>query len=321
MVSPAPYKTKRQQLTMKKETTEGTDAVVAAADVLSPIFDTEYVPNFETFDRDAQDVSFSRFTKVSGERTATIRFATEVKGSGTAGTAPPNLSVPFQCAGLAETIVGATSATYDPASASIPSCTAQLAEGSATTTFRLRKIIGARGTLVLEHTKGAPVLARFEFSGRYIAPTDGTAFAAAVSTPNPEPFLNTSLSFQAIANLKANSLTIDMGNEIVARNDPSQLTGVFSFAYAGRNVTGSLDPEREPIATFDSFNQVITEAEGVLSYTLGATAGNIYAFSAPKVQITNIAEADRDALRTEALDLAFNKSAAAGDDEIQLVFT
>ena len=113
----------------------------------------------------------------------------------------------------------------------------------------------------------------------------------------------------------------DLGNEIVARNDPSELTGVFSYAFVGRNVTGSIDPSREPIATFDSFNKIITEAEGVLSYTLNGGVGNIYAFTAPKVQITGAAEADREAIRTEALDLAFNKSVAAGDDEIQLVFT
>lgn len=319
----SPYFPQRTQVAVKIEGTEGTDSVPTASDVIAPTYDAEYTPSVEMFERNNTQGSFSRLPQIAGERSGQITFATELKGSGVAGTAPPNLSAPFLACNMGETIVASTSVTYAPVSTGGSSATVELREGSTTTGAKQKKIVGARGTWVLEGVKGSPVLVRFTFTGRYIEPLD-TAIVLLTTPapgPNPEPFLNTSFSFQGVATLKVQTVTLDIGNNVVLRNDANQASGNFSAVITDRSPIGNIDPEQEDQATANFFNDWTTNSEGVLSYVLGATAGNISTVSAPKAQITSIAEADRDGLRTEGLDLQLNQSADAGDDEISIAFT
>lgn len=316
----SPFYPSRSQVAVKVEGTEGTDATPAAADVIQPVYDVSYEPAVEMFARDAVDVSFSRFSQIAGERSGTITFSTELKGSGAAGTAPPQLSAPMQAAGFGETIVGGTSVDYDPVSESIPSATVVLQEGSADTVVKRRKLVGARGNLTMTCTKGQAVMMTFAFVGRYIEPDETTALTSAAFTPNPLPFLSAAFTFQGTS-VKIQTFSLDMGNAMALRNDANQASGNFSAAITGRAPTGSVDPEREDIATHNVFSIWTGNTEGVVSFTLTGSAGNISAFSAPKAQITGITEGDRDGIRVEALDLAFNKSTAAGDDEVNYQFT
>ena len=319
----APFIIQRQQVALKIESTEGTDAVPVDADVIAPVFDVEFTPTFEVFERDNVQASFSRLPQIQGERSAVISFSTEIKGSGTAGTAPANLSAPLLAAGFGETIVTSTSVTYAPASASLSSATVEIREGAVGTEFMQKKIVGARGTVVFEGVKGDIVLARFTFTGRYVEPTNTAISAFTTPSPGqtPESFLNATLSFQGAASLKVQNVNLDIGNDVQMRNDVNQATGNFSALIVNRAPTGSIDPEQELVATINFFNQLTTNAEGVLSYILGSTAGNISTFNAPKAQIINATEADRNGIRILNLDLQLNQSAAAGDDELTLVFT
>ena len=64
-----------------------------------------------------------------------------------------------------------------------------------------------------------------------------------------------------------------------------------------------------------------TNAEGVLTYTVGSGAGNVFTFSAPAVQYVNIQDAEREGILTRPIDLMFNRSVDAGEDELSLAFT
>lgn len=311
----------RQQVAIKIETTEGTDASPAAADVIAPVYDLEWVPAFEGFERNVQQDSFSRIAQVIGERSAVVRFATEFKGSGTAGTAPAHLTVALQACGFSETIVGGTSVTYAPASENIPSVTIVVVEVGDDGTAKLKKIVGARGTVAFDNVKGQPSLVRFEFTGRYIEPTEGVAFTTPSIGVFPEPFLGASLSFQGVSTLKVQNVMLDMANSIQLRNDVNQASGNFSAAYTGRVPTASLDPEQEKIAVINFLNNLTIHTQSVLSFVLGATAGNIMTLNAPKVQIVGLTEGDRNGIRIVTLDCRLNQSVAAGDDELTIVFT
>lgn len=317
-----PYLVQRQQLAIKAEAVEGTAETLAAADLIAPIFEPEWAPTFEVDEREVVQPSLSRTTRVVGERSAVIRFATEVKGSGTAGTAPPNLSAALQACGFDETIVVSTSVTYAPASEDVPSVTIQLRELSTNGTAKIKEIHGARGTVVFEVVKGQIVRARFEFTGVYNKPTEGVVLTPQPSlAPLPVAALALSFSFQGVGTLKAQTITVDKANTVALRNDVNQASGNFSAVITARTPVGAIDPEREDIATIDTFANLVANTEGVLSYVLGTVAGNILTFNAPKAQIMNDVDADRDGIRTDALDLAFNQSAVAGDDEFTLAFT
>ncbi|KKN50888.1 hypothetical protein LCGC14_0628080 [marine sediment metagenome] len=319
----SPFFPQRQHVAVKVEGTEGTDSVPADVDVIGPAYDIEYSPTFEMFAREIVQNSFSRPKQIAGERSAEISFSTEIKGEGNAGVAPPNLSAALQACGFSETIVAVTSVTYAPVSEGVSSVTVEIREGSTDGTVKVKKIVGARGTVSFEGVKGDVVLARFVFTGRYVEPSDDptTQFTTPAIGPDPESFLGAAFSFHGVGTTKVQNVTLDIGNAVSLRNDVNQASGNFSAIIVGRTPIGSIDPEQELVATINFFNKLTTNAEGILTYVLGASAGNITTFSAPKAQIIGISEADRDSFRTEDLELQLNQSAAAGDDELTIAFT
>ncbi len=311
----------RRQIALELEATEGTAETIVAADVIHPAFGVEYTAEFETNERELVEDSFSRIQRVTGERSATISFSVELKGSGTAGTAPLALARALQACGFAETIVASTSVTYDPISESISSATLEMREMHGDGIAKIYQIVGARGTVTFTAVKGQPVMANFTFTGRYIEPTEGTALTTPVLGTTPEVFLGAAFSFLGIGTLKVSQVEIDMANAVSLRNDANQVSGNFSAIITGRVPTGSADPEIEKIATLNTYNKLTTNAEGILTYVLGSTAGNITTITAPKTQITNIEQLDRDGISADTLSLVFNRSVAAGDDEIAIAFT
>lgn len=318
-----PFLIQRRHIAVKIEPTPGTDAVPADADVIAPAYGIEYTAAIEMFEREVLQASFSRITQVAGERSATITFSTEVKGSGTAGTPPANLDAPLRGCGFAVTNVPVTSDTYDLASSALEAVTVEIRESSQGAEARSQKIVGARGTVAFEAVKGDIVLANFTFTGKYVTPLDTaiTQFVSPSITPLPEAFLGAAISFQSVGTLKMQTVSLDVGNTVVLRNDANDTTGNTMAEITSRAPVGSVDPEIELVATLDFYTQLETNQEGALTYTLGATAGNITTITAPAAQITGLAEGDRDGIRIATLDLQLGQSVAAGDDELSLVFT
>ncbi len=316
------YLIDRQQIAIAIEAVEGTPEVLVAGDVVRPIFEPEWAPSFEMFEQEEAAPSFSAIQQVAGEKSAVIRWATPIKGSGALGVVPPHLSVPLRGCGLGETIDSGVSVTYAPISQSVPSVSIALLEVYTDGTVKVHLVTGARGNVVFEGVKGIPTLARFEMTGRYFKPTEvGVALATPALGPVPPAMLNAAMTFQGAGALKLSACTIDMGNVASLQNDPNQEHGNFSALLSDRRMNGSIDPQQEKIAVIDFFANLEDNVEGVLSYVLGSVPGNIATFTTPKAQITNLTPGDREGIRTEALDLQFNRNTDGGDDEFSLVFT
>lgn len=319
-----PFIIQRRHIAMKVEAVEGTPESLADANVIAPAFGIEYSAAIEFFDREVVQASFSRITQIAGERFATISFSTELKGVSaadlTAGTPPANLSVPLLGCGMAETIVVGTSFAYDPASSGHDSLTIEIRESDGVTAVRSMKIAGARGTFTIEATKGGIVLVSFEFTGKYIEPTDSVSqFVSPSLGVLPVPFLGAGFSFLSVGTLKVQAVSLDIANNVIMRNDVNDATGNLAAFITGRAPTASIDPEVEALSTLNFYNKATTNAEGELVYTLGSVTGNTVKVTAPKAQIISPpGEADRDGLRTVGLDLQLNQSLVAGDDEFQI---
>ncbi len=317
-----PFFLQRQHVAVKIEGTEGTDAVPTDSDVIHPAYAIEYKADVEMKPREVVQASFSRPSQEAGERMATVTFGTELKGSGTAGTVPPNLSTPFRGSAMGETIVGGISVTYAPVSVGVESATVEVREGSTTAAgAKSKKIVGAKGTWEIVAVKGDKVLVNFTFTGRYIEPTEATQFTTPVITPDPIDFLGAGISFLGVGDHLIQNLSMNIANNVVMRNDANQASGNFAAAITGRDPTGAIDPEQRDITNENFYNEWTSGTEGVLSFALTGAAGNITNVSAPKAQILDTGEADRDGIRTSPLDLSLNQSVQAGDDEISIVFT
>lgn len=301
----------------KIETTEGTAEVLANADANLLVMEPKFTPNIPLFKRNLVDGSFSKHAAIPGTLAGEISFKVEVKGSGTAGTAPA-LGKLLKACGFGETIVALTSVTYAPKSlnADVPSLTLAIYRGG------LRKQLrGCRGLVKYSAKSGEPGLLDFTFRGVYAAVADvATLTPTGVETTLPPALLSAALSVQGFSAF-ASAIAFDMGNVITVRQDVNKVEGVFSGRLTDRDPKGSLDPEEELVATHDWYGKWVSGALGQLTWKHGVTAGNICTITAPKCQYQNVQEGEREGLATLGLDFGLVRSAAAGNDEISIAFT
>jgi len=316
------FLTKRKQIAVKIEAVEGVEETLADIDVIAPVYSPDYsIDNVQNDRLEVVQPSFSRLSQVNGEINATLSFSTELKGSGAAGTAPAHLTDLLQACGLSETIVPATSVTYAPVTEDIPSVTLEMREGAEGSVFKSKKLLGARGTVKFVAAKGGIVMCEFEFKGKYVKPTDTVAFAQPSPGVIPKTFLGVAFSVHGVGTLNIQNLSIDMGNEIIHRPDVNDSTGYKSALYVGRQPKAEVDPEQVAVATLDFFAKIRDNSEGILTYALTGSAGNIMTFSAPKAQFINLSDGDSDSIRTEELEMSLNQDGDEGDDEFTIVFT
>ena len=125
-------------------------------------------------ERPATRPAMSKLQQVFGGSLKKLSFTCEVKGSGAAGTAP-EIGPLLRLCGLGETIVGATSVTYAPASTGFASGTIYYYQDG-----MLRKLHGCVGTVTFNLETGGRMMASFEITGHQVC--KGTATAGAATT-------------------------------------------------------------------------------------------------------------------------------------------
>lgn len=302
----------RAQLAAEIEAVEGAAEVLAAADcvlVENPVFKPVTPP----IERKPVSSSLSPYASVAGHRHATIEFDAELKGSGTAGNAIELTDILRAC-GWAETLVGGVSATYLPASSSIPCVTMAIYEDG------LKKMIwGARGTFKLSCLSDNYCKFHFIFTGADYSITDVALLGGlALQSTKPPAFINASMTVHTYAALLG-KLEFDLGNTMALRKDANSASGYKSVVITGRKPKLTFDPEHVLVATHDWYGRLRSGTEAALTATVGATAGNICTITAPKVQYQEITEEDREGVRTLGISCQLNRN--SGDDELSLAYT
>lgn len=302
----------RLQIAAKVEGTEGTaEALTNAEAILAK--NVKYDPEIKMTQRPAASSSLSPFPYVAGSRQAKVTFDVELKGSGTAGTAPEVGPLLLGC-GMGETIVGGTSVTYLPASSSIGSYTiGWYVDG------KKYVVAGCRGTFKLELKAGEPAVFHFEFMGTAIEDSD-TALLAAVSydSTEPVPFQNASLTLHSYAAV-VETVEIDMGNELALRPSANAAQGNISAIIARREPKMTLNPEDVLVATKDWWAIWEAGTQAALSLALTGAAGNICTITAPKVQVHKMTPSEREGVAVQEMECLLARS--SGDDELSLAFT
>src|SRR3990170_7359311 len=161
-----------------------------------------------------------------------ISFPPEIKGSGTAGTAP-EIGPLLEACGMTHTNVPATSDQYDPNS------DLESAQDSVTIYFYqhniAHKVTGCRGTWSLEGKAAEYGKIKFEFTGIYAGPVDESIPAATFNPALPPKLVSASFSLGAYAAIIEN-FNVDLGNEIAKRPSVNAATGILSYFIKERAV-------------------------------------------------------------------------------------
>src|SRR4030067_3876352 len=175
-----------------------------------------------------------------------ISITTELKGSGTAGTAP-EIGPLLEACGMTHTNVPATSDKYDPNS------DLESDQDSVTIYFYqtniAHKIVGCRGTWSLEGKAAEDGKIKFEFTGIYAGPVDENIPAATFNAPLPPKLVSASFPPRAYSAISEN-FKVDLGNEIAKRPSVNAATGILSYFIKERAVKGEIDPEAVAVATW-----------------------------------------------------------------------
>lgn len=241
-----------------------------------------------------------------------LSFKVELAGSGTAGVAPGWGALMRGC-GMAETIVEATSVTYDPVSAGYESISCYFNLDGI-----LHKFTGGRGNVKLMLApKQIPYL-EFSFLGLLVPAVDAALPAVDFSGwPAPLTCSKTNTPTWSIHGYGAigESLSLDVGNKVEMR----QLIGEDSVQITDRKGSGSMVIEAPLLAVKDFVAISRARSRGALSVVHGLSAGNIVTIAAPKCEIDPPSYGNSQSINNITLPLipCFD----AGDDELSIALT
>lgn len=295
-------------LLAKTEVTYGTDPTPATSANEVEIFDLSIKPVSEKVERKPLRASISPLAIKRSKKLWEMTFTTELKGSGTAGTAG-RLSALFKACGMVETVSAGSSVIYAPGNPS-GSCTLYAYKDGL-----LFKSTGARGNFEITAEAGKIPLVKWTFRGKYAIPTD-----VSLPTPTYEATIgqvaeSMGLTFSGFAAGVIRSFSLDAGNDVRDRPDLNSAGAMVGVMIGGRTPAGKMLLEAEVRATEDMWSDWDTSAVFTLQGTIGATAGNIVDIIATsKAQFDEITPADDNGIFMYDTSLVFSGT----DDEYQI---
>jgi hypothetical protein len=308
--------TRRQLILAKEESVYGTDPTpVVGSDAILVRSISATPLESDTVSRELIRPYLGHSEQLLSQTRVAIEFEVELAGSGTEGTAPAYGPLLKAC-GLSETIVAATSVTYEPVSTSFDSVTIYFNNSGV-----LHKATGCRGSFTLNAEVGAIPTIAFTFTGIYAAPTD-VAISAPTYANQADPLIfkngNTS-SFQLLSFAGAlQAFSFDLGNNLVYRE---LVGGTKEVLLTDRAGTGSTTIEAVSIASKDYFAAALTDTSlGNLDFTHGSTAGNIVDFASTRVDIGDVSYSDQDGIAMFNIPYTCVPS-TSGNDEFSLAYT
>jgi hypothetical protein len=315
-----PQLARKQAVGIKTEATQGTAIAITATD-FALAYDVSITPMVELNAQKYVSTTLSRFRDIPGRKYYEVEFTLPLKGSGTAGTANAPLGAALQACGMTETASVGVSVTYAFTSAAASASFYGPGKSATVKIYQDGMLHVAAGCMFepsFDIVAGKPVGIKFKGKGIYAAVTDASFPTVTALTNDPPIVQSASATIQAYA-AKFEKLSIQFGNQVSEIADVNSTAGILGFQITDREVTGSVDPNRELVATHDFWGKMMSGAEAAYTIAIGATAGNIATISGSKMQYGQVKTGNRNGIATLDVPLMFNRS--SGDDELQIVLT
>jgi hypothetical protein len=309
--------TQNTLLLAKEESTYGTDPTPTTGSNAFLAYDVELRPQSTVIERNPMSVTLSREKTKNTFKFYEISFMVEIAGSGSAGTAPRGVGDLLEACGMSETVVGATSVTYKPATSSLKSVTIYGHKDGI-----MYELNGCVGNVNIIARAGETPKYQFSLSGLYNIPAD-TTFPSSATFDSTQPEVCQGLTYTFGSSLapNASSLEINLNNEIGRLDTFAGADGIAAFAVTSRNPQFTLETEAITRATSDGdlWSDLGTFTSRAMSLALGATAGNICTITTPAAVIDNMNVVDRNGIQSYSLTGSLARS--SGDDEVSIAYT
>lgn len=311
-----PHLSNREVVLVKEEVTYNVDSSPVAASDAVLVGNASWAhEGLRMIERNVVKNTDPSKQQVFGDTLKTVSFDVELKGSGTAGTAP-EFEPLLEACGFVPTVVPATSVSYSPSSTATD-------KKSVTIYYYqdglLHVLTGCRGTVSFNLETGAIGMATFTMTGHSSAPTDASLPNPTLQSTVPYAIRGGAFSIDGFS-ATINALTVDMAIAVITPPDMSASDGFGEVFLGRRDPNGSFDPEAELVADENFYGNFRSGAQMALTTgVIGDTAGNRYQIDMDQVYYRDASPGDRDGIRT--YELAFGAIETSGDDEIELIFT
>ena len=176
------------------------------------------------------------------------------------------------------------------------------------------------GSFVINLPTGRPGFIEWTFTGVWQAPTAVSMITPTYPTVMPLRYAG-GLAEWNNANLCVESATINSGNTVIMRECPTTAAGYISAFITDRVPTISINPEATTIAAQDRWAAWLASTEFALELDVAGPTNAVLSFDAPKAQIINNQEADREGMVTDDIEFQCNKNGATHDEELSITFT
>tara|TARA_B100001287_G_scaffold269548_1_gene267161 strand:+ start:1546 stop:2475 length:930 start_codon:yes stop_codon:yes gene_type:complete len=305
--------TRKRVILIEAESSYGSDPGMVAADAVL-VRDLTITPqSSDVVSRDVVRPFLGAFQQLLANTNVEVTFSVELAGSGVVGTAP-RYGDALKACGFSETVSSGASVTYAPVSTSFSSVTIHY-----NTDGVRHKVVGARGSFVINGTVGEIPTIDFTFQGIYIPPTD-TALPTVTYGDQATPLIfkqGNTTGFQLLSHSAAlQSISMDIGNELVYRE---LVGGTQETLLTNRNITGSVSIEAIALSTKDYFAAALAETTGNLTFLHGTTAGNKVTVSSTKADIGDVAYGEQDGI--QMLEIPYTLVPTSQNDEVTITYT
>jgi hypothetical protein len=304
---------RRRVFAAKVETTVGTAESLTAAEAAFNAEEFTIQPNVAITRRQGQ----GGFNYLPGipegmQGTCTVRFGMSYNGT----TLPSWASVLLPACGWVATGLVLSPVTQGPGGAA----------GVKTLTIgeykdgKLSVLSGAMGTWKIIAETGKQAMIEFTFTGKYSTDeTDIAILAPTYPTVLPLRVAQGALTWNAVALCTA-SVEIDSGNTVTMREcvNASDRSGYISAIVTDRAPVITANPESVLVATQNRDDKWLTSTPEAFSMQIGAT-GNSITIAAPKAQLENKQQGDRNGIMADDLTWLCTAGSSA-DTELTITF-
>jgi hypothetical protein len=179
---------------------------------------------------------------------------------------------------------------------------------------------GAMGTFKIMAPTGKMASIEFTFTGKYSTnETDTALIAPTYPTTLPLRVAAGALTWNSVA-LCTSNVEVDAGNSVIMREcmNATDRSGFVSAIVTNRAPVITADPESELVATQDRDALWLTSSPQAFSMQIGV-AGTSITVAAPKAQLENKQQGNRNDMMTDDLTWLATKGSAA-DTELTITF-
>ena len=308
-----PLLKRKRVFAAKVETTPGTAETLTTAEASFNVYDVMIQNETEKESREGQG-SFGMRAGVPGGYRGRIQFKHDCSWDGTA-TEPSWADVLLPACGWVKSGQVFTPRTEAPGTNVKTLTMATYIDG-------VRKLLrGCVGTFKIVCPTGKAAYVEFDFIGIFDSPTDTAIIAPTYPTASPLRFASSTTTWNSVQ-LSVENMTLDSGNTMILREDPSDVSGFRCGLITNRVVKITGNPESRLVATNPVHAKFFDMSEHALTWSLDGPTNSVLTFTAPKAEISSApSEEERERMVVDSIEWQANRNGSNVDEECSITFT